>query len=182
MLDFDPLHGHEDLDSLPADRWSVVHDVAVNASGDSVDHIVIGPSGIFVLDAKDLPGHAQVSDRLVKHNGRRTGLLAKVRREEIYVRAALEHRLARPVDVRPVLALRANELVVREAPLDVTVLRREEVTTWLRKLPTLLFPGEVAELERAVLDQDTWQPTYRAKPLRVLASGGSWRRNDKLFL
>ncbi len=47
------------LDRLPRDRWRVVHDVTLGRG--NVDHIVIGPPGVFTIETKSHPGPIRVS-------------------------------------------------------------------------------------------------------------------------
>jgi hypothetical protein len=46
------------LDSLPGDRWRVIHDATLGRG--NVDHIVIGPPGIFTIETKSHPGPIRV--------------------------------------------------------------------------------------------------------------------------
>ena len=43
------------LDRLP-EGWFVFHDVPVGARGANIDHLVVGPSGVFTVNTKDLTG------------------------------------------------------------------------------------------------------------------------------
>jgi hypothetical protein len=57
------------LHRLPRDGYAVFHDLAMPGSAANVDHLVIGPSGVFVIDSKQWTGHVcQSSDGLVWHN------------------------------------------------------------------------------------------------------------------
>jgi hypothetical protein len=57
------------LDHLDQDGYVVLHDLAVPGSPANVDHLVIGPSGVFVIDSKQWTGQVhQSSDGLVWHN------------------------------------------------------------------------------------------------------------------
>jgi hypothetical protein len=57
------------LDRLAHDGYAVFHDLAVPGSPANVDHLVIGPSGVFVIDSKQWSGRVhQGSDGLVWHN------------------------------------------------------------------------------------------------------------------
>ena len=42
------------LDALPAERWRVIHDATLGRG--NVDHIVIGPPGVFTIETKSHPG------------------------------------------------------------------------------------------------------------------------------
>jgi hypothetical protein len=57
------------LDRLTRDGFVVFHDLAVPGSPANVDHLVIGPSGVFVIDSKQWTGSVQQgADGLVWHN------------------------------------------------------------------------------------------------------------------
>jgi hypothetical protein len=57
------------LDRLTRDGYVVFHDLAVPDSLANVDHLVIGPSGVFVIDSKQWTGTVQQgADGLAWHN------------------------------------------------------------------------------------------------------------------
>jgi Nuclease-related domain len=57
------------LRRLHRDGYVVFHDLAVPGSDANVDHLVIGPTGLFVIDSKQWTGSAnQSADGLVWHN------------------------------------------------------------------------------------------------------------------
>jgi hypothetical protein len=57
------------LDRLTRDGYVVFHDLAVPGSRANVDHLVIGPSGVFVIDSKQWIGSVhQGGDGLAWHN------------------------------------------------------------------------------------------------------------------
>jgi hypothetical protein len=57
------------LDRLTRDRYVVFHDLAVPNSTANVDHLAIGPTGVFVIDSKQWTGTVhQSADGLAWHN------------------------------------------------------------------------------------------------------------------
>ncbi len=57
------------LDRLTRDGFIVFHDLAVPGSPANVDHLVIGPTGVFVIDSKQWTGSVhQGADGLAWHN------------------------------------------------------------------------------------------------------------------
>ena len=57
------------LDRLTRDGFVVFHDLAVPGSDANVDHLVIGPTGLFVIDSKQWTGSVhQGGDGLAWHN------------------------------------------------------------------------------------------------------------------
>ena len=89
----------------------VLHDRLVPGSRANVDHIAIGPSGVFVIDAKKYTGQVEVRDvggffrtdeRLYVNNRDRTKLVEGVLRQINVVRTALGEDFS-DVEVRGVL-------------------------------------------------------------------------------
>jgi Nuclease-related domain len=57
------------LDRLTRDGYVLFHDLAIPGSPANVDHLVIGPTGVFVIDSKQWTGSVhQGADGLVWHN------------------------------------------------------------------------------------------------------------------
>jgi hypothetical protein len=57
------------LDRLGRDGYVVLHDLAMPDSTANLDHLVLGPSGVFVVDSKQWTGQVhQSSDGLIWHN------------------------------------------------------------------------------------------------------------------
>jgi hypothetical protein len=57
------------LDRLGRDGYVIFHDLAMPYSPANLDHLVLGPSGVFVIDSKNWTGQVhQSSDGLIWHN------------------------------------------------------------------------------------------------------------------
>ena len=62
----------EVLAALPGDVWTVLHDVRwPGRRFANVDHVVIGPPGVFVIDSKNWSGEITVRDDVLRQNGYR---------------------------------------------------------------------------------------------------------------
>jgi hypothetical protein len=48
------------LGPLERQGWAVLHDLAVPGSRANLDHLVIGPGGVFVIDSKQYRGRLQL--------------------------------------------------------------------------------------------------------------------------
>ena len=58
------------LDALPREHWTVIHDVRwPGRRFANVDHVVIGPPGVFVVDSKNWSGRVDVKDGVLRQNG-----------------------------------------------------------------------------------------------------------------
>ena len=83
------------LDRLGRDGYQVFHDLAMPGSPANLDHLVVGPSGVFVIDSKQWTGQVhQSSDGLIWHNHYRLDrTLATIRWQAL----TLGHLLGVPV-------------------------------------------------------------------------------------
>ena len=143
------------LGRLP-EGWFVFHDVPLGERGARVDHLVIGPGGVFTINTKDLSGAIRVNARSVAHDGRRTSFLAKASAEALRAASLLTAAIDRPVEVRGLLAILADEWIVKRLPDDVYVGGPGSVKHWMLQQPSVLRPSDVIVLVAAASKPDTW--------------------------
>ena len=136
--------------------WHVFHDVPVGARGANIDHVVVGPAGTFTLNAKNLTGKVWVGSRSVRHNGHPTDFLPKAAHEASRASRLLTAAVGRPVDVRGVLVILADDWTIKEEPADVHVGSPRGVKDWLLRLPAALSAHEVIEIVAAAGKPSTW--------------------------
>jgi len=132
----------EVLDGLAASGWTVMHDVAwPGRAKANLDHVVVGPAGAFVIDAKNWSGAVEVRDGVLRQNGR-------TREKEVAAVAEAANavvRLVPDVAVQPVLCLVGEEPRrgwVRDVMLCSTATLRE----MLESRPVVLSPADVARV------------------------------------
>ncbi|HWE57646.1 MAG TPA: nuclease-related domain-containing protein [Acidimicrobiales bacterium] len=92
------------LDALPARRWAVWHDLRVPGSRANIDHVVVGRTGVWVVDTKSTRAEVRAGWRSVRFGDRRLDTGPTVWEADV-VRARLERVLGWPVPVRPVIAV-----------------------------------------------------------------------------
>jgi hypothetical protein len=136
--------------------WHVFHDILVGERGANIDHVVVGPAGTFTLNAKNLTGKVWVGARSVRHNGHPTDFLPKAAHEASRASRLLTAAAGRPVEVRGILAILADEWTIKEKPSDVHVGSPRGVKDWLLRLPAELSPHEVIEIAAAASKPSTW--------------------------
>lgn len=79
------------LDSLEAEGFVVLHDLRVPNSRENIDHLLIGPPGVFVIETKTYRGTVRMRGGGLYIGGRRkTGFLDQVERQIDAVSTALE--------------------------------------------------------------------------------------------
>jgi hypothetical protein len=115
------------LAGLSARRWTVLHDLAVPGSRANIDHLVIGPTGLWVVDSKAFRGHVQARWGRVRVGG--VALSTAAVRWEAEV---VSDRLAVPA--RPVIALHGPRLPRRSRRCDgALVVAASTLTRRLRR-------------------------------------------------
>ena len=143
------------IGTLP-EGWHVLRDVPVGERDANIDHVVVGPAGTFTLTAKDLTGKVWVGARSVRHNGHPTNFLSKAACDAHHVSEFLSSVVGRPIEVRGVLAILADEWTIDEEPADVHVGSPRGVKDWMLRLPLSLARHEVIEITAAGRTSSTW--------------------------
>ena len=143
------------LGRLP-DGWHVFHDVPAGERGANIDHVVIGPGGVFTVNTKDVTGKLWVGSTGIRHNGHRTDFLSKATGQARRASRLLSTALGRLVTVRGVLAILADEWTITEEPADVLVRGPRGAKNLMLSQPVVLSMREVAEVAVAAADPATW--------------------------
>lgn len=138
-----------ELERLRAAGWTVFHDVRwPGRLRANIDHVAVGPQGVFVIDTKNWSGAIHVVDDVLYAGGRR---------REREVAAAAEAALA----ITQLLGGAAGTPVlcfVGAEPLggwarDVMVSSTEELPARLRSQPPVLSPDAVRRIARVLNSQ-----------------------------
>ncbi len=165
------------LTSLPA-GWTVVHDrlLRPGRSAANLDHVVIGPTGVYLVDAKNRAGRVTEHDGgLFQHRHREgrsetvslAGELKKVHGMAAYMAAETD----RPVT--PVLCLagsRAEEFGEPRMVRGVWVVPVAGLPAWLRARPVVIPPDVVPTVATRVI---TDFPSTTTDPALLSAMGGA---------
>lgn len=138
--------------------WAALHAVPVGTAGSDVDHIVIGPGGVFTINSKfHEGGNVWVASRRLLVNGQRTHHLRNAEYEARRVAKLLTQAARRPVEVTPVIAIvAARRLTIRERPEHVIVLSVARLARWLQSRAAVLAAGDVTELSALAAAPATW--------------------------
>ena len=138
--------------------WHTLHAVPVGERGSDIDHVVIGPGGVFTVNTKTHPGgNVWVGERSVLVNGSRTQYLRNSRFEAERTARLLQAVAGGPVRVHAVIAVAAAErLVVKAQPSDVTVVGAADIARWFARLPDRLVEIDVDALYGWARLSTTW--------------------------
>src|SRR5215217_7499628 len=126
--------------------WAVLHDLAIPGTQANIDHLVIGPGGVVVIDTKQYRGRLRLdSDGLLWHG--RQLLVATLRKVRWAADQADEVLGVAEVQVVAIMAMHgANVPWGRLAADGVIVAPARRVPDLLQALPAILGPERVAWL------------------------------------
>ena len=162
------------LEALP-EGWVALHDLVwPGRQRANIDHVVIGPGGVFVVDAKNWSGRIEVRDDVLLQGGRR---------REPAVASAGEAAIAMQGVVPPPALCMGVLCFVRDKPLvrwarDVMVCSTSNLTAMLASRPEVLSPEDVRRCAEAVRELMS-QPRDRAPRTTVQRAGAPSRRTTK---
>jgi len=127
-------------------RWRCLHAIPVGRRGADIDHLVIGPGGVFTLNAKHHPGaRLWVGGDTFMVNGARQPYVRNSRHEASrasrLLSAAVGHSIAVTGVVVPV---GAQDVKIKMRPTDVVIVPRRQLRRWLASLPQAL-PGAIVD-------------------------------------
>jgi Nuclease-related domain len=134
------------LDPLERHGWAILHDLALPGSRANLDHLVIGPSGVFVIDSKHYRGRLLLDPAGRLWHGRYP--LAPTLRAVSFEADQAAQVLPDPgVVVLPVVAIHGAQVPWGKVVIEgVPVVAARHLPTMLRALPAMLGPERVAGL------------------------------------
>lgn len=141
-------------------RWRVLHAIPVGDRGSDIDHLVIGPGGVFTVNAKHHPGaKVWVSGDTFMVNGNRQPYIRNSRHEAARAAKLLTTACGLPIHVEGlVVTVNADDITVKKAPNGVHVVPRMQVATWLLRHGDILTVDVLDALFDAARRSTTWQP------------------------
>jgi hypothetical protein len=134
------------LDPLARHGWAVLHDLAVPGSQANLDHLVIGPGGVFVIDSKQYRGRLQL-DAVGKLWHGRYPLAPAVRVASWEADQAAQVLPDPGMAVAPIVAVHGAQVPWAKVVVDgVRVVTARRLPRMLRQLSVVLGPKRVAWL------------------------------------
>jgi hypothetical protein len=134
------------LGPLERQGWVVLHDLAIPGSRANIDHLVIGPGGVFMIDSKQYRGRLQL-DRFGRLWHGRYPLAPVLRSVEFQADQAAQVLTDPDVVVVPIVAVHGAQVPWGKVVTDgVPVLPARRLPSMLRELPAIVGPERVAGL------------------------------------
>jgi hypothetical protein len=157
------IHVGQMLDTLPQ-PWVTFHSLPIGTRGSDVDHLIIGPGGIFAINTKS---HRQARVRIypksVWVNGRSYPYIRNSEYEASRIEKLLAPLATPSLAVTPVLAFFEPSSVVdvgRHA--TVVALDSRRLVRHLRARPVQLTPAEISTIAEFVDSLPAWRTVESA--------------------
>ncbi|ANS65336.1 NERD domain-containing protein [Streptomyces lincolnensis] len=146
-----------ELQRLTAHGWRVLHGVPKSNGGD-IDHLLIGPGGVFAINTKHHQGASVwVGDTMAKvNNGQPVPYAAASKAEAAYVQGVLERHCGFPVPVEPVLVFVGITALHRAATQYTVRIYQEREVSALAPLTGKLTPDQVERIYAVARHRRAW--------------------------
>jgi hypothetical protein len=134
------------LAPLERHGWAVLHDLTIPGSKANIDHLVIGPGGVVVIDSKQYRGRLRLDPHGFLWHGRHL-LVSSLRKVRWEADQADEILGVAEVQIAALVAVHGASVPCGRVQADgVTVAPARRVPDLLRALPPVLGPERVAWL------------------------------------
>ncbi|WGX96846.1 nuclease-related domain-containing protein [Nocardioides sp. L-11A] len=142
--------------------WRVLHAVRVGERGADIDHVVIGPPGVFTVNAKHHPhGSIWVGGDTFMVNGQRVPYIRNSRHEARRASRMLTEQAGFPVIATGLIAVMGAQkgFKIRTQPEDgsVVVVMRRRISHHLLSQPFRLSKREIDAIYDVARRSTTWQ-------------------------
>jgi hypothetical protein len=149
------------LDKLADHGWHVLHAVPIGTKGSDIDHLLIGPGGVWTINTKNHPGKKiWVSPTQVRVDGHVVPYIRNSEFEADRVRRILVHSLSWEPPVKAALVFLTGTMIpdvtIKEMPKDVIILDRLDIPRFFRRSSTTLTPEAVAAVFEVARKSTTW--------------------------
>jgi hypothetical protein len=147
----------EKLERLGED-WRVINAVPVGAAGSDIDHVVVGPAGVFTINTK---AHANkkvwAAGRALRINGFKQDYVRNSQHEAARASKLLTTAVGREIVVTPLIVMVGiSELNYGLTRPEVDVVTSRGIARNLRRRRRVLTPDEVTEIANVASRRGTW--------------------------
>ncbi|WP_157878816.1 nuclease-related domain-containing protein [Streptomyces sp. CT34] len=148
------------LERLASAGWHVLHGIKW-PSGSDIDHLAIGPSGVFTVNAKHHEGASVwVGDVMLRINGGSTDYLRNSEFEAARTAKLLRYWCGRDIPVQPVIGVvGAKTIKIEGRNPTVLVLNADSIDRALAARSHVLSAGQVASIYAVARHKQVWLST-----------------------
>lgn len=139
-------------------RWDVLHVVPVDESGKDIDHLVIGPPGVFAITTENFPGQEiKINGDLLVVGSQRFDDIAVARELGQNAAEVLSDAAGRAVEVSPLLVVvTPTKLSLQQQPDGANVVASKQLLHYFETLVPVLDGAEVAFISDIADRHSTW--------------------------
>jgi len=139
-------------------EWTVLHSVPVGSGESDIDHVVIGPTGVFTVNTKHHAGKkVWVGGRTFMVDGHRTFHMRNSVHEASRASRSLSTVTGHPVTVTPVIVLVGTaSLAFGEKAPAVAVVVAAQLRRWLLNMPRAHSAEALAYFTMVAEERGTW--------------------------
>ncbi len=165
------------LDQL-SDDWTVLNSVPLGAGDGELDHLVIGPGGVFVLATRNYRGRrVRAGGNILTVDGHKTDEIRALRYAERRATDVLRQALGAHVTISPVIVVAESaSLTIEPKAPAVPVLSIDRIPRWFHNRDRVLSDTAVNRIVEVAQRDSTWDPSGQP-----LGDGLRWsQRFDRL--
>lgn len=139
-------------------EWLVLHAVPVGSGWADIDHVLVGPAGVFTLNTKN---HARqsiwVAGQTLMVSGKKLRHLHNSAHEAARASKLLSTAVGAAVDVTAIVVIvEPQRLTIKEKPRQVVVLSDRQLLAFLRRRHAVLDAEQVQRVAEAAVNARTW--------------------------
>jgi hypothetical protein len=141
------------------ERWIVLHAVPVGRRGADIDHVVVGPPGVFTINTKNHSGQrVWVAGNTFMVAGARRDHIRNSEFEAARVVKLFGAAFGRQLPVRAlIVVLNPARLHIKTRPKAVDVLASRDLLRWLKRRPAVLSSDELVQVDATIGLHSTWR-------------------------
>lgn len=140
-------------------RWRFIHAIPVGNRGSDIDHLAIGPGGVFTVNTKHHPGASiWVGGSTFLVDGHKQPYIRSSQYEATRAASLLSATCGFPVHVEGLIVpVNATDVVVKSTPDLVHVVSRRQVASWLLRHGETVSEDDLAAIFEAARRSTTWR-------------------------
>ena len=138
--------------------WTVLHAVPVGSTSAEIDHLILGPGGIFTINTKNHSGKKiWIGGSTFLVNGYKQEHMRNSAHQAERASRLLSSVTGRPVTVTPlIVVVNPSSVTTGRKQPRVTVLSSNALKRWLVKRPRVLSDRAVAHFSMFAEERSTW--------------------------
>jgi hypothetical protein len=139
-------------------EWLVLHAVPVGSGWSDIDHVLVGPAGVFTLNTKNHTGQSVwVAGQTLMVSGTKQRHLYNSAHEAARAAKLLGTATGLAVHVTGVLVIVGpRRLTIREKPRHVMVLTERQLLASMRRRKAVLNAAQIQNIASAAVTARTW--------------------------